>query len=208
MATADRAPADAPLEFVPLSADRIDDLAEVFAAGGDAKWCWCASFRLRGRDFRRTRPADNRATLTRAAERADRGAATTPGLVAYREGRPVGWVSLGPREDYPRLVHSRVLAPVDDQPVWSIVCFVVAKPERGQGIARALLGAAVDFARAQGATMLEAYPLDPGQGRVGAAYAYCGSLTMFEDAGFRVVATRRMNRLTAPRPIVRLVLRP
>ena len=62
-----------------------------------------------------------------------------PGLVAYRDDRAVGWVSLGPREDYARLAHSKILAPVDDTPVWSIVCFVVSRRARGQGVATALL---------------------------------------------------------------------
>ena len=194
-----------PLDFRPLSGDRLGDLAEVFADGGDARWCWCASFRVRGRDFGRSAER-NRAVLERAANRADSGAAEPPGLIAYRGGRAVGWVSLGPRADYVRLAHSRVLAPVDDWPVWSIVCFVVARPERGQGIGRALLAAAIEFARERGVATLEAYPLRDDQGRVGAAYAYCGTQAMFERAGFRVVEARRMNRSTAPRPIMRLDL--
>ena len=72
----------------------------------------------------------------------------------------VGWVSVGPRGDYERLAHSRVLAPVDDKPVWSIVCFVVGRQARGQGVATALLDAAIDYARDHGATTLEAYPIE------------------------------------------------
>jgi len=130
-----------------------------------------------------------------------------PGLVAFRDGRAVGWVSLGPREDFERLAHSTVLGPVDDCPVWSIVCFVVGRRERGHGIARALLDAAIDYARANGATMLEAYPADTGGDRIPSAYAYQGTLAMFERAGFRVVARRQSNPTTPVRPIVRLELR-
>jgi len=130
-----------------------------------------------------------------------------PGLVAFRDGRAVGWVSLGPREDFERLAHSTVLGPVDDCPVWSIVCFVVGRRERGHGIARALLDAAIDYARANGATMLEAYPADTGGDRIPSAYAYKGTLAMFERAGFRVVARRQSNPTTPVRPIVRLELR-
>ena len=107
-----------------------------------------------------------------------------PGLVAYIGEEAVGWVSLGPRDDYERLRHSRVLAPVDDQPVWSIVCFVVGKQSRGKGIATALLDAAMAYAAEHGATLLEAYPADTDGGRIPAAQAFKGTLSMFERAGF------------------------
>ena len=129
-----------------------------------------------------------------------------PGLVGYRDGRAIGWVSLAPRIDYDRLTTARVLARVDDKPVWSIVCFVVSKTARNSGVATALLHAAVDFARDHGATMLEAYPVAAERGRVSAADAYHGTQSMFERVGFSVVAVRRANATTAPRPIMRLEL--
>jgi GNAT superfamily N-acetyltransferase len=98
------------------------------------------------------------------------------------------------------------LAPVDDVPVWSIVCFVVSRRSRGQGIAAQLLDAAIDYAQSKGATTLEAYPVDTTAGRVSAGVAYKGSLTMFERAGFREVARRKWNAKTPERPIVRLDL--
>jgi GNAT superfamily N-acetyltransferase len=128
-----------------------------------------------------------------------------PGLVAFRGGQAVGWVSLGPRSSFERLEHSVVLAPIDDRPVWSIVCFVVGRKARRSGVAHRLLDAAIGYAREQGATALEAYPIDPGE-RVSAASAYRGTLTMFERAGFDVVARRRFNRTSPVRPIVRLDL--
>ena len=122
-------------------------------------------------------------------------------------GEPIGWVSVGPREDYERLEHSRVLGRVDERPVWSIVCFVVARRSRGEGIATALLSAAVDYARDHGATLLEAYPVDASDGRVPAAAAFKGTLGMFERAGFKVVERRRANNASADRPIVRRAIR-
>ena len=193
------------LEIQSLTPDRIADLATLFGQGGDPKWCWCAWYRLRNVDFASATAADNRAVLERAVhETAAQDRA--PGLVAYHGDEPVGWVSLGPRDDYQRLQHSKVLGPVDDSPVWSIVCFVVARRARGKGIATALLDAAVDYARANGATLLEAYPVDTSMGRVPAATAFKGPLTMYERAGFEVVARRQANRTSSPRPIVRLAL--
>lgn len=128
------------------------------------------------------------------------------GLVAYVGEEPVGWVSLGPRSGFERLNHSRALAPVDDTPVWSIVCFVVTRRLRGQGMAEALLDAAIAYARARGAVALEAYPIDTSGGRLRPAQVYQGTLSMFERAGFEVVTHRRANRSSPVRPIVRLTL--
>jgi GNAT superfamily N-acetyltransferase len=195
------------LEIHPLTADRMSDLAELFGQGGDPKWCWCAYYRLRGMSWQNSTPARNRAVLKRAVDSAttdDRA----PGLVAYRGGAAVGWVSLAPREEFERLEHSTVLRRVDDRPVWSIVCFVVGRKARGQGVASALLDAAVAYAREHGATLLEAYPIETGERRVPAANAYHGTLSMFERAGFRVVERRQFNRTSPVRPIVRRGLRP
>jgi ribosomal protein S18 acetylase RimI-like enzyme len=128
--------------------------------------------------------------------------------VAYEGDEAVGWISIGPRDDYERLAHSKVLAPVDDTPVWSIVCFVVGRQARGRGIARALLDAGVDYARAHGASMLEAYPTEvPNRKRIPSAEVYRGTLSMFERAGFKVVARRAGPGAATPRPIVRRAIR-
>ena len=195
------------LDIVPLTPERFPDLAALFEEGGDPKWCWCTYFRVRGRSWANATPAGNRKELEGLTAR-EPDAHGAPGLIAYREGRATGWVSLGPRDDYDRLAHSKVLAPVDDVPVWSIVCFVVSRRARGRGVAAALLDAAVAYARGRGATSLEAYPVDPGDGRVPAASAYHGTLTMFERAGFQVVARRQWNAKAPIRPIVRLELTP
>ena len=140
----------------PLTPDRIPDLATLFDQGGDPKWCWCAWFRVRGRDWTNATAGENRKLLETAAKEQDHA----PGLVAYEDDAVVGWVSLGPREDYERLAFSKALAPLDDKAVWSIVCFVVGRKSRGQGVAAGLLDAAIDYARDHGATTLEAYPVD------------------------------------------------
>ncbi len=196
------------LDIKPLTPERIPDLATLFEQGGDPKFCWCAYFRIRGFDFSSGSKPRHRGVLEQAAEdTATEGRA--PGLVAYADGEVVGWVSVGPRDDYERLVHSKVLAPIDDKPVWSIVCFVVGRRSRGQGVASALLDAAIDYARDHGATMLEAYPVEVAAGkRIGSGDAYKGTLSMYERAGFKVVERRQWNATTPVRPIVRRALRP
>jgi ribosomal protein S18 acetylase RimI-like enzyme len=194
------------LTVKPLTPDRIADLAALFEEGGDPRWCWCAYFRVRGTDFSAGGKTRHRA-VTEAATTEGVATGHAPGLVAYEGGAAVGWISIGPREDYERLAYSKVLAPVDETPVWSIVCFVVGRRARGRGIARALLHAGIDYARAHGATTLEAYPIDVPQGkRVASADVFRGSLAMYERAGFREVARRQWNAGTPVRPIVRLNL--
>lgn len=123
-----------------------------------------------------------------------------PGLLGYRDGVPVGWVSLGPREDFAKLQRSPVMKPVDDEPVWSIICFVVPAEHRRQGVAGELLRGAVDYARRRGVRTLEAYPVDrDGPSRDDSLWF--GVKSMYEDAGFVEVARRKPNR-----PVMRLPL--
>jgi len=128
-----------------------------------------------------------------------------PGLVAFDGDRAVGWVSLGPRTDFERIVRSKVIPKIDDRPVWSIVCFAVASTARGRGVARALLEAAIDHARTRGAVALEAYPVAGPNGEpIHAEAAFTGTLPMFERAGFRVVAERASDPSSRhPRVVVR-----
>ena len=194
------------VDIRPLTPERLPDLASLFEQGGDPRWCWCAYFRIRGFDFSKGSKARHRAAMEGATRDANREG-RAPGLVAYDGDEAVGWISIGPREDYERLAHSVVLKPVDDKPVWSIVCFVVGRRSRGRGVARQLLDAGVDYAREHGATMLEAYPVEVAEGkRLSAGDAYRGTLSMFEQAGFKV-AERRASQ-GRPRPIVRRAVRP
>jgi GNAT superfamily N-acetyltransferase len=190
------------VEIRPLTPERFKDLGALFEEGGDPSWCWCTYFRVRGRDWSNSTATSNRDELRALAKRR-----LAPGLVAYREGRAVGWVSLGPRTDYERLAYSKILAPIDDLPVWSIVCFVVSRSVRRQGIARRLLDAAIEYAREHGASTLEAYPVEIPKGkRIPAADAYHGALSTFTKAGFTVVDRRQWNKTSPVRPIVRLDL--
>lgn len=192
------------MDIRPLTPATWPALAALFEQGGDPKRCWCVYWRVRGSDWATFTTARNRALLQRIVERGER----SPGLVALDEGgRAIGWVSVAPRQDYERLEHSRVLAPVDDRPVWSVVCFVVARAMRRKGVARMLLDAAADYAREQGATVLEAYPVETGGERAPAAWLYTGSTRMFETAGFERVATRQAPGARRPRHIYRRSLR-
>ena len=198
--------ADGALEIHPLTPERLPDLAALFAEGGDPKRCWCAFFRVRNADIVHWDAESNRAVLERAVETTG-AEGRSPGLVAYRDDAAVGWVSIGPRDDYARLQASKVLAPLDDKPVWSIVCFVVSRRVRRQGVARALLDAAIGYARDYGATLLEAYPVETHGERMPSANVFKGTLAMFERAGFGVVERRQFSATTPVHPIVRRAVR-
>jgi len=125
-----------------------------------------------------------------------------PGLVGYVDGSPAGWISLGPREDYAKLLRSRIMKPVDDLEVWSVVCTYVARRYRGQGVQHRLLQAAVDYARAQKVRTLEAYPVDKPE-RSHADFMFFGSRSLYEQAGFSEVVRRSPTRVVMRRHLGR-----
>ncbi len=189
------------LDVRPLTPSRWTDLERVFGARGCsvARSCWCMYYRVSGKGPL-TRPGDDRTALAGAALQALAARDPPPGLIGYRGATPVGWVSLGPREDYAKLARSPVMKPVDDLPVWSIVCFVVPSEYRRQGVARELLAGAIGHARQRGVRLLEAYPVDTDSPSAGDS-PWFGSKRMFDEAGFREVARRKPAR-----PVVRLML--
>jgi L-amino acid N-acyltransferase YncA len=182
----------------PVTPDRWDDLAALFGPNGAYSGCWCMYLRESAKEFEANCPGGG--TANRDRLRAIVEAGEVPGLLAYDpDGVPVGWVSVSPREGYPRVLRSPVHKPVDDvEGVWSVACFFVAKEARGAGVCEALLDAAVDHATAQGAEVVEAYPVDAGDDRRPQAEMWRGSADLFLRAGFEVVARRRPAR-----PIVR-----
>jgi GNAT superfamily N-acetyltransferase len=184
----------------PLTNGTWDALSVLFREGGDPRWCWCQHWRLRSRDMAAAKVPQLRERLHDQA-----GSEQPPGLVAFDGDRAVGWVSLGPRSDFERIVRSKVIPTIDDRPVWSVVCFAVSSSARGQGVARALLDAAVDHARTRGAVALEAYPvaIDAAE-PIHPDAAFTGTLPMFLRAGFSVVADRASGpSSTHPRVVVR-----
>lgn len=181
------------LEIVVAGPDRWRDLENLFGPNGAYSGCWCMYLRVTSSEFAENCAgggAANRKALKALVEK-DR----EPGLLAYRDGRPVGWVAVAPREEYGRVLRSPIHKPIDDEgPVWSITCFYVAKDARGEGVADALLAAAVAHARARGAKLVEGYPSEVGERRKSAADVWRGVPVQFERAGFEVAARRKPAR--------------
>lgn len=181
----------------PLTADRWADFEKLMGPKGGAEGCWCMLWRLSAASYREGRGESNR----RAMSARVRDGAAPPGLIAYRDGAPAGWISVAPRAEFPRMAGSRIVAPVDDRPVWSVTCFFIRPGHRGKGVASALLAAACDFAASHGATVIEGYPVDPLGAPYANAFAWTGVKRAFDKAGFTEVARRSDKR-----PVMRRVL--
>lgn len=181
-----------------LTPERWPDLEAVFAARGCAvaRGCWCMYYRLGGAPSTAGGPVAKAARRQGLKSLVDAGRFT--GLIGYLDGQPAGWISFGPREDFAKLATSPVMKPVDERPVWSIVCFVVPAAHRGQGVARALLRGAVAWAAEHGVALLEAYPVDKA-GHSNPQDLWFGAKSMFDAAGFHEVARRKPQR-----PVLRI----
>ncbi|HVM52423.1 MAG TPA: GNAT family N-acetyltransferase [Acidimicrobiales bacterium] len=169
----------------PVTPDRWDDLERLFGASGAYSGCWCTWWRLGSKEWEAAGSAGRRQHLADVVERGD-----VPGLLAYDDGEPVGWVAVAPRDAYPRLNRSPHTKPVDDVPVWSITCFWIRREHRGRRIATQLLEAAVEHAHRGGAEAIEGYPYDPATRSVTAADAFTGVLGPFFRTGFEELARR------------------
>lgn len=187
------------LRVVPLTSARWADLEDLFGRHGAYGNCWCMYWRVPRREF--SSGTDHGGEGNRHALRALVEAGRVPGLLAYFYGVPVGWCAIGPRTDFPPLNRSRTLRRVDDQPVWSIVCFFMAKGFRGKGLMGPFLRAAISWAQENGAQIVEGYPEDPGDQQLTGYSGYMGLVSAFEKAGFVEV-----ERRTPRQPIMRYYL--
>ncbi|MEW5827230.1 MAG: GNAT family N-acetyltransferase [Candidatus Bipolaricaulota bacterium] len=184
------------LTFHPLTPDRWCDLEALFGLHGAQGGCWCMWWRQTAKEFAAGRGEPNRAALREIVERGEE-----PGILAYDRNQAVGWVAVAPRSSYARLARSRTLRPIDDQPVWSISCFFVAKTHRRRGVMRALIDAACDAAKARGAEVVEAYPVVPGDDHYPDAFAFTGTLDAFLDAGFTIASRPSERRAVVRRRV-------
>ena len=163
----------------PLTPDRWDDVVSLFGQRGACGGCWCMWWRLTRSEWERRKGASNRRAFKRIVD-----AGREPGVIAYRDGEPVGWCAVEPREAYAVLARSRVLAPLDDRKAWAVTCFFVRKDCRGQGVTTALLEAAARHAKRGGAEVLEGYAVVPTKGRLPDAFIWSGVPDVFTRAGF------------------------
>jgi len=183
------------LEFKPVTPDKWADLETLFSERGVQNGCWCMYWRIKRKEFEQNYGAGNKDRLKGIVE-----SGQVPGILAYHQENPVGWCSVAPREDFPVVLRSPTLKPVDDKPAWSITCFFVTRPYRASGLTHLLIKAAVRYAKEHGARVIEAYPIDVHAKSI--EYdLYSGLNTTFEKEGF-VEAFRRSQRKSIMRYFV------
>jgi GNAT superfamily N-acetyltransferase len=184
------------LDFHPLTPERWEDFELLFGKRGACAGCWCMYWRMKRSEFD---SLAGEGTKKLIKELVDGGG--VPGILAYQNGEPVGWCSFGPRDDFPTLQRSRILKPLDDQPVWSVVCFFVKSRSRRKGVTVHLLHAVIDYVRQKGGKTIEGYPVEPKKDKISPAFAYTGLASAFTQAGFIERARRSETR-----PIMRYYL--
>ena len=185
------------LHFHALTPARWADLEKLFGDRGACGGCWCTYWIRTHSQFEKHKGSGNKRAFKKRVS-----AGQELGLIAYAGREPVGWCAFGPRERYVRLANSRILKPIDEQAVWSLVCFFVAKDFRRSGISVELVRAAARHAKKRGARILEGYPVEPKEETMPAAFAWTGLATAFRKAGFKEVLRRSETR-----PIMRKGLR-
>lgn len=185
------------LSLLPLTKARWQDFEALFGPRGACGGCWCMWFRLTRSEFDRQKGDGNREAMRGMVE-----AGGIPGILAYSGDEAVGWCSVAPRQDFPRLARSRIMKPVDQEPVWSVVCFFVARGHRSQGISESLLRGAIEHVRENGGRILEGYPVEPKKDRTPDTFAYTGLASAFRKVGFVEVARRSDTR-----PIMRYMIK-
>ncbi len=185
------------LTFHPLTPARWRDLEALFGERGACGGCWCMWWRLKRSEYEKQKGEKNRQAFRKIVN-----SGQPPGLLAYQDGQAVAWCAVAPRETYPVLERSRVLKRVDDQPVWSVVCLFVARPHRRKGVTVELLKAAVEYARKQGAKIVEGYPVEPKSSKMPDTFVWTGLASAYSKAGFVEVARRSETR-----PIMRCFVR-
>jgi predicted GNAT family acetyltransferase len=176
----------------PLTPDLWPALEALFGKQGACSGCWCIHWRVPRQDYVAMRGDQAKAFFRRRVRKGP-----PPGVLAFEGEEAVGWLQIGPRADAPQWNSPRrVTAPLnegdaEDQSIWAATCFFVKSSARGRGVTDALLAGALRYAKANGARIVEACPID---GKTGSIDAYVGLMPVFERAKFKEVARRKDNR--------------
>ena len=176
------------MEIHPLTLERWEDFEALFGPRGAYGGCWCMWWRTTRKEFEACQGDKNRQALKELVE-----GGRVPGLIGYADDEPVAWCSIEPREALATLARSRILAPLDEVPVWSIVCLFVSRPWRRRGVSVQMITGAVAHAASSGAVCVEAYPVEPKK-PLAPAFAWTGLAAAYRQAGFIEVARRSVTR--------------
>ena len=186
------------LSFHPLTFEKWKDFENLFGEKGACAGCWCMFWFMGKKEYDEKRK-DGRTKKEMKKMVKDK---IEPGIIAYDRDKPIGWIAVQPREKYFRLSNSKILQPVDNKQVWSIVCFFIHKYYRKRGVSVGLIKNACDFAASKGGTIVEAYPTETKTKNSAPVFIYTGTFAAFKKAGFEEVARRSETR-----PIMRKKLK-
>jgi len=177
------------INFKELISDTWQDFETLFGERGACGGCWCMYWRLRNKEFESGKGNGNKEAMKKLVKKNEQ-----MGVIMYSGSEPIGWCSVSPREDFIRLENSRILKPIDDKPVWSIVCFFIDKKHRRKGYSVELLLEVIKNVKKKGAKILEGYPNEPKKEDMPAVFAWTGIFSAFKTAGFKEVGRRSETR--------------
>lgn len=177
------------ITFRPLIPECWAGFEQLFGPRGACAGCWCMYWRLARSQFNEQQGELNRRNMKALVD-----SGNIPGILVYFGDVPVGWCSIAPRGEFSALARSRILKPIDDQAVWSVVCFFITRSHRRRGLTVELLKAAIDFARSNDARIVEGYPVEPKEGKAPDVFVFTGLSSAFKQAGFVEVLRRSDTR--------------
>jgi GNAT superfamily N-acetyltransferase len=180
------------LVLQPLSRENWGEFERLFGSRGACGNCWCMYPRLKQREFDEGK--QNQGNRKAMKKLVWQGRPT--GVIGFLGGEPIAWCAFAPREDFPRIENSRVHKRIDDQPVWSLPCFFIARKFRRQGVSVKMLEALIAYAGREKIKVIEAYPVIPTKERIPDAFAWIGLYKSFARAGFVIVDRTSKNRPT------------
>lgn len=175
--------------FQPLQLSNWEEFAELFGEKGACEGCWCQYWKLKRSTYNEDRGEANKQRMKVSVDSGEQ-----LGIMAFKDNKAIGWIAFGPRNRFSALERSRILKPVDDKEVWSIVCFFTHKNHRKQGLSSLLLQSVVDYCKNLGIQILEGYPTEPHKGKTADAFVWTGLSSPFLNTGFKEVARRSPHR--------------
>lgn len=180
------------LSFQVLNSSNFEDFEYLFREKGACEGCWCMHCRLPTDEFEANKGEGNRLAMKALVE-----SGQIPGIIAYNDDKPVGWCSLGDREDFPKLSKSHEEQIIDEH-TWIISCLYIRKGWRRRGIKRALLKYLIAYCQTKGARVLESHQCNSSFSKYPDNFAWTGIEKAYEAVGFV-----KVDKPSDKRPIMR-----